>query len=190
MTAPSNPGKHPVEQHDVPSQKRAWYREPLVWLVIAFPLAAVIGGIAIVTIALNQDDGQVIDDYYRKGKEINRVFDRDEAARERGLSALTRVDAATGAIAVDLTQTDSAPLPHHLVLQLIHSTRGHLDQRIDLLAVGPGNKPADKEKKYAGKLKSPLTAGHWRFQIGTPEWRLSGSAKASPRIEVKLLPVL
>ncbi len=57
-----------------------WYRLPIMWLVIAIPLAAVIVGSILLTISIQTFDGLVEDDYYKKGKEIDRVLKRDMAA--------------------------------------------------------------------------------------------------------------
>ena len=55
---------------------RAWYREPLVWLLISFPLTAVIAGFFTLYLAIISSDGLVVDDYYHRGKEINKSLAR------------------------------------------------------------------------------------------------------------------
>ena len=70
---------------DVPV--RNWKREPLVWMLIAIPLAAVIMGVVMLTLAIQSYSGLVVDDYYKKGKQINRVLARDRFAYELGLAA-------------------------------------------------------------------------------------------------------
>ena len=62
-----------------------WKQEPLVWLLIAIPAAAVIMGIVMLTLAIKSYSGLVIDDYYKHGKQINRVLARDRFAHELGL---------------------------------------------------------------------------------------------------------
>ena len=71
-----------------------WYREPFVWLLIAFPATAVIVGFTLLGLAIYSDDGMVEDDYYRKGKEINRVLARDQAAAKHGLESTLAFDTA------------------------------------------------------------------------------------------------
>ena len=93
-----NTGRHPP-----------WHREPLVWLVIAFPLAAVIGGFATLYLAIRSWDGLVVDDYYKKGLEINKVLARDELAQQSGYTASVAVDDAT--VTVRLGSAQGKPLP-------------------------------------------------------------------------------
>ena len=64
-----------------------WKREPLVWMLIAIPLSAVIMGVVMITLAIQSYSGLVVDDYYKKGKQINRVLARDKFAYELGLAA-------------------------------------------------------------------------------------------------------
>ncbi len=44
-----------------------WYRYKLVWMIIAIPAASVIAGINMIYLAVNTDDGLVVDDYYKEG---------------------------------------------------------------------------------------------------------------------------
>jgi hypothetical protein len=84
------------------TDQHPWYRYPWVWLMIAFPLAAVIGGIVTIYLAVTTSDGLVVDDYYRHGKTINRVLARDRAAAEHGLEARIALDAANNRVTVQL----------------------------------------------------------------------------------------
>ncbi|MCK7576724.1 MAG: FixH family protein [Chromatiales bacterium] len=54
-----------------PMQACPWYREAMVWFVIAIPLTSVFTGFTMLYLAESGKDGMVVDDYYRKGKEIN-----------------------------------------------------------------------------------------------------------------------
>ena len=64
----------------IQGEPRNWKQEPMVWLLIAIPLSAVIMGVVIITLAINSYSGLVVDDYYKKGKHINRVIARDKCA--------------------------------------------------------------------------------------------------------------
>ena len=59
-------------------------------VLIGIPLSAVIMGIVMLTLAIQSWSGLVVDDYYRKGKQINRVLARDKLAYELGLAASFR----------------------------------------------------------------------------------------------------
>ena len=73
-------------------RKGRWYREPWVWLLILFPSMAVIGGMITIYLAVTTSDGLVVDDYYKRGKAINRVLARDKAAARYGLTATLAFD--------------------------------------------------------------------------------------------------
>ena len=68
-----------------------WYREPLVWMVIAIPASSVVFGIFMLVVSIQSYDGLLVDDYYKRGMEINRVLDRDRAAARHGMSAQVRL---------------------------------------------------------------------------------------------------
>ena len=53
--------------------KKPWYREFYVWLVIFFPVLAIVAGFYTLKLAIESDDGLVEDDYYKQGIEINRT---------------------------------------------------------------------------------------------------------------------
>ena len=73
--------------NNAPSETGSWKQEPLVWLLIGIPLSAVIMGMILLTLAIQSYSGLVVDDYYKKGKQINRVIARDKFAYELGLAA-------------------------------------------------------------------------------------------------------
>lgn len=61
---------------------KPWHKEHYVWLIIFFPMLAVIAGIVITILAVQSNDSLVVDDYYKQGLEINRVLERDQSALE------------------------------------------------------------------------------------------------------------
>jgi hypothetical protein len=145
-----NTGRHPP-----------WHREPLVWLVIAFPLAAVIGGFATLYLAIRSWDGLVVDDYYKKGLEINKVLARDELAQQSGYTASVAVDDAT--VTVRLGSAQGKPLPSVIKVSFIHATRAGLDRQLEIPQTGAG--------VYRAPVAS-LPPGHWHVHIETSDWRL------------------
>jgi uncharacterized protein len=138
-----------------------WHREPLVWLVIAFPLAAVIGGFATLYLAIRSWDGLVVDDYYKKGLEINKVLARDELAQQSGYTASVAVDDAT--VTVRLGSTQGHALPPIIKVSFIHATRAGLDRQLEI--------PQTSAGVYLAPLGS-LPRGHWHVHIETTDWRL------------------
>lgn len=144
--------------------KRPWHREPWVWLIIALPLSAVIGGIATIFIAVSTSDGLVVDDYYKRGKAINRDLARDRAAARHRLEATIAIAADGRRLTLRLQATDYSP-PEALMLSLLHPTRKGQDQRIPLVRSEAG--------RYTGELDA-LAAGNWYVQLEADDWRLSG----------------
>ena len=51
-----------------------WYQNPFVWLVIGGPLLVVVASFITLYLAITHPD-PAIDDYYRKGIEINKTLD-------------------------------------------------------------------------------------------------------------------
>ncbi|RKZ36811.1 MAG: hypothetical protein DRQ37_03340, partial [Gammaproteobacteria bacterium] len=83
-------------------EARPWYQEPWVWLIVAFPAAAIISSLVMAYLAFSTDDGLVVDDYYRKGLAINRILSRDHAASRLQLKAAVRLSADGRSVTVNL----------------------------------------------------------------------------------------
>ena len=147
---------------------RPWYREPLVWLIIAFPLAAVIGGIATYIIADRTQDGLVVDDYYKQGKEINLALARDTAAARLGLHGTLALDVARHAVILRLNASTLQALPPEISLRWLHATRAGLDRRQTLQIL--------KDGQYSAEYPV-LGTGHWYVQLEAQDWRLQGSLR-------------
>jgi len=157
---------------------RAWYREPLVWLIITFPLTAVIAGFFTLYLAIISKDGLVVDDYYQKGKEINKSLARDQAAAQHGLRASVHLDAAKQEVVVQLSAAKDWPLPDRLDLRWLHATRAGFD-RTQMLMRSP-------DGRYRSAFPE-LAPGHWYVQIEAQDWRLQGSLRvpADTRLDLK-----
>lgn len=155
---------------DAPSATLPWYRQRWPWLLMIAPAVAFVGGIFTFYLAATTSDALVVDDYYRQGKAINLVLDRDRRAAELGLTA-TLASAADGALTIRLQSTSDAPLPSQLSLRIVHATRAELDRQ----AVLPGT----SERGLYRRADLALPAdGRWNVQIESPDrsWRLVGVA--------------
>lgn len=148
-----------------PSTTR-WYREPFVWLLVTFPLLSVIGGITLLTLAIRSDDGLVVDDYYRRGKLINRELARDALAAHHRLRADLRL-AANDRLLLSVEGRPPHGWPATLELKVLHATRAGHDQHIILVRSAQG---------YRGSLSS-LPPGRWYLELSAPEWRLLGELR-------------
>lgn len=82
--------KNPLE---VQNLKPAWWRNGYVWLVMAGPLAVVVASFITLYLALKTPD-PAIEDYYRKGIEINKTLNSERDGLAPALQA--RNHAATG----------------------------------------------------------------------------------------------
>ncbi len=146
--------------------ERPWYRQPLVWMLIAIPGSAVLVGIGMLVVAAASYDGLVVDDYYKRGLEINRELKRDRTAARLGLSAGVEFDSRSQEIRVEVSSSDPQVLfPSRLTLRLVHPTRSGLDRVVGLRLIGKGH--------YSGKIGG-LEAGLWHLHLETESWRILG----------------
>ena len=138
---------------------RPWYREPWPWLLMSGPAAVLVAGAATAWIAFASADGLVAEDYYKQGMGINRRLAREQAARQRGISAAVRLQQAS--IRVEL----QGAAPEALFVHLAHATRAGHDLRLRLVPGADG--------VYAAELP-PLPAGRWRAAIEDARgaWRI------------------
>ncbi|HJW81677.1 MAG TPA: FixH family protein [Acidiferrobacterales bacterium] len=158
---------------------RAWYREPLVWLIISFPLSAVVAGFFTLYLAIISKDGLVVDDYYQKGKEINLSLARDRAAAQHGLRAGVTLDSAKQQVVVQLNAAKDQHLPDRLDLRWLHATRAGFD-RTQMLIRSP-------DGRYRSAFPE-LAPGHWYVQIEAQDWRLQGSLRIPGEARLELVP--
>ncbi len=160
------------------SDTRHWYKEPWVWLMISLPLSAVIAGMITIYLAVSTSDGLVVDDYYKRGKEINRVLARDALAARYQLRAEISLDLRDNLAQVRLQGELPAQL-HSLTLSLLHPTRDGFDQVLPLQHIGDG--------LYSGWVDE-VGRGRWYLQLETDEWRLLGSMQVPAEQAIVLLP--
>lgn len=146
--------------------QQPWFKNPMVWLVIFFPSLAVVGGIITIIIAVNTEDGLVVDNYYKKGLEINKDIEHDKMAQRLGMSAFVDANAETGEILVSLSSRQKVDMQQEITFSLIHRTRSGQDQKTVLNRTG-------ESADYRGYLKPPIIEGRWTIQISSRQgWRL------------------
>ena len=141
-----------------------WYKYKLVWMIIAIPAASVIAGINMLYLAVNTDDGLVVDDYYKEGMAINQSLHRDRTAAELGLSARLIIEESGDMVRLSFNKGSLAEYPEQLTLHLQHATRAVNDQIIPLVRA-----PQDQ---YIGYLQQTIREGVWYITLSTEEWRL------------------
>jgi hypothetical protein len=160
------------------SEHRSWKREPLVWMLIGIPASAVIMGVVMLTLAINSWSGLVVDDYYKKGKQINRVLARDKFAYELGLAAGFSIE-ESGRIEIRFEDEVSVIPGERIELKLVHSTRPGLDQTLHF------------DNKQLRLLEGEIAlqgSGRWNLYLQTADWRLTGSLQYPGTGNAELLP--
>lgn len=153
-------------------------------MLIAIPFSAVIMGVIMITLALNTDDGLVVDDYYKYGKEINLVVARDHAAEAKGIRGSFAMNPEN--LSIQLTLLSEKPettLPESVELRLIHATRAGFDQTQTLSF-------SSQDGIYKGALSTPLAPGNWTLQLSAEDWRVVGRMRAPQQISSQLRPNL
>jgi hypothetical protein len=63
-------------------QEIRWYKQTWPWLLMLPPLVSVVGGVAVLCLAIGTNDGLVATDYYRQGVTINERLTQERAASE------------------------------------------------------------------------------------------------------------
>jgi len=144
----------------------SWKSQPYVWMLILIPLTAVVVGMIMLTLAIESDTGLVVDDYYKKGKQINRVLERDQAASTMGLSANINLDVDNGKVEVRLKANSTLITNEQISLGLFHATKPGMDQTLLL--------STDHQPIYTAAL-GELGDGRWHIHLSTDTWRLTGS---------------
>ncbi|HEW99025.1 MAG TPA: hypothetical protein ENF37_10385 [Beggiatoa sp.] len=155
--------------------KRPWYREPFVWLLILFPASAVIAGMITISLAINSNDGLVVDDYYKQGLEINRTLERDKAAARHALQASLNVEQQL--IHLNLNAHPDYNLPNQITLRFSHRTRSGFDKEVLLERIG--------DNRYQGTLPE-LIVGAFYVQLAADDWRLLKSVRLPMTQELQM----
>jgi len=144
-------------------QKSNWYREPYVWLIISFPLAAVIGGIITLMIAIKSDDGLVVDDYYKQGLEINKLIARDETAVQYDIEARLQLSEQDEQFRIFLSGNHDFVSPKEIQVNFLHATRSGFDKILNL---------SNTDTNFYTGILPPLIPGKWHIQIEADDWRV------------------
>ena len=162
--------------------KKPWYREFYVWMVIFFPLLAVVAGFYTLKLAIDSDDGLVEDDYYKQGIEINRILERDKRAAQRGLQANVNIDTEHKLLRVVINSSKpDYKRPDKIVLKLLYNTKAGTDHKLSLQHM--------TDDSYYAPLPD-LKAGNWTLQLEAEDWRLLGIVKVPNTGTISLTPTV
>jgi hypothetical protein len=164
------------------TDKKPWYRDPMVWMIIAIPFAAICASSVIIYFAETTKDSLVVDDYYKQGLAINMVLDRDRHAAKKKLSANLIVQSEQKLVKVKFNKGLLSEYPDTLMLHLYHATRADSDAKLTMLH-GQGD-------QYIGYLKHALPPGYWYIELGNKDWRLSAKSRLNSAPHIELKPVV
>src|SRR3546814_12127144 len=82
-----------------PTSTRPWYREPMVWLMLALPAAAVVAGLSTVVIAVRASGDDAIPESIRRTAQMQEAdLAADQQALQRHLCASVQLTRSTGAV--------------------------------------------------------------------------------------------
>ncbi len=167
-----------------------WYRQFWFWFVFGPLIFIIIMCGFTVSIALNNADDVVIDNYYKEGRMINQTLDQDKRASELGLIALVKFDLDKNKVNLrfDHPRMDGKSHPDILLLNMGHPVKASFDQIIVL-----HKKTANQ---YQGELKSrpeynwylTLYATDTLANRNDAEWTLSGQIHFSATRDAWLKP--
>jgi len=148
-----------------------WFKQPLVWMLIAIPFSAIVMGVIIIYLAVTTDDGLVAEDYYKKGLTINRQIAKEVAATDFRLQVVIDVDVDTGYIQAKFDKGQMSDYPSQLQLALRHASKEQNDVFV-ILQKGIGN-------NYVGSIADGVQHGVWHIELSnladetTTPWRLT-----------------
>jgi hypothetical protein len=147
------------------TSSRHWYQEPMVWMLLAIPLSSVCVGGVMLWLAVHNEDGLVVDDYYKRGLQINRTLERDALAARYALSSDLRFVGATGQIVATVESDQGFTYPENVTFGIYHAVKPGIDKEIVLSRIS--------DKAYAGPAPQ-LIPGKWYASLHSDEWRLTG----------------
>jgi len=155
-----------------------WYRQGWPWFLMALPATAVVAGIATAFLAIESNDGLVVDDYYKQGLAIKQTMARGQAAATMGLVADLRLMADT--VELDLSSSKGAELPDTVFFTISYATKGNMDQSVTLIG---------QNGKYKATIQ-PLQPGRWHLLLEDESrtWRLTGTTNLPTETNVRLIP--
>lgn len=146
-----------------------WSRNPVLWLVLGLPAAAVAASFATLVIAARGSDPPLPSGYHWEGAALDADEARLAAARRQGITAEFHYDSAAQRCVVALR----GAAPTQLRLQLTHATRATDDQQRELQREGA---------LYTGACRTPPSS-HWWVEItdDAASWSLRGRLQGDLR---------
>ncbi len=159
-----------------------WYRQRWPWLLMVPPLAAVIGGVITLVLAVRSNDGMVAADYYKRGLAINAELSRSQRATDLGLAADVQAAGENAGDSVYVRVSSAmqkVPPEPALRIRLVHPGRSGADREAMLSRVSSDAEGRSAEYRGAWAEASELHAPvAWRVVVEARDWRLDGGIAA------------
>ncbi|KAF1007387.1 MAG: hypothetical protein GAK32_02292 [Pseudomonas fluorescens] len=152
--------------HAATAAESPWYKHLWPWIIIGILACSVTLTLSMVTIAVNNPDNLVNDNYYEAGKGINRSLDREQLAQALQLRASVHLDELTGEVNLHLTGNSS---PATLELNLISPTQPEKDRKIIL------TRSQSEPGRYIGQVGDKVEGRRFVELLGVEgdtTWRL------------------
>lgn len=161
MQSPTPPNSN--KSHSDNEEARPWYKEPYVWMLIAFPASTVIAGIIFISQAVTTKDSLVNDNYYKDGLAINQELAWDKKAKTNDIKG--NMTFSSDEATFEVTNTRLV-LPSFLKVYLSHPTLEEFDQELMLQKI-------PNSRLYKG-LTNSTAKGRFYMRIESPEqqWRI------------------
>ena len=135
---------------------------PVLWLVIALPLIAVVASLTSLALAVTRGDPELPKDYHWEGAALDHDQQQLTVAASEGITATISFQAATQRCVVAL----HGAAPAQLRLDLVHPTDPRADRRLTLARTG---------ETYEADCTG-LPPAHWWLEVSddTGHWMLRG----------------
>ena len=143
-----------------------WYKHLWPWIIIGILACSVTLTLSMVTIAVNNPDNLVNDNYYEAGKGINRSLDRELLAQTLKMRANVHLDELTGEVDLRLSGNSQ---PATLELNLISPTQPEKDRKITLA------RSETEQGRYIGQLTDKVEGRRFVELLGVEgdkTWRM------------------
>lgn len=145
------------------TDKRQFWREPMVWLVFGLPLASIVAGVALVIIAVRSGGADAVSDKVQRVAQVQTAdLGPDSVASQNKLSAVLRAE--DGVLEV-LPATGHFDLRRPLQLILAHPSQANADREIVLAPTAPGwRAQVELDTSHDWVLRLQPVDGRWRLR--------------------------
>jgi hypothetical protein len=163
------------------TDKRPFWREPMVWLVAGLPFASIVASIILITVAIRTGGADTVTDDVKRVAQIQTTdLGPDQLAAERDLSAVFRVDDK----GVEVIRVTGGFNPKGtLQLKLLHPSQAEQDKVLSLPPGGLGWRldGIQVDPSHDWKVELASLDEHWRIKGRLPKQELA--ARLGPALK-------